>query len=62
MLQIDIRRGIAEDAMLVADLTRNMVVEVTPYSGRSVNTSPETWSSVAERDFAVKRTPGRSWI
>ena len=48
MLQIDIRRATADDAVLVADLMRSMVVEMTLCSGHSVNTSPEIWSSVAE--------------
>jgi len=48
MLQIDIRHGTAEDAVLIADLIRDMVVEMALYGGHTVNTSLKIWSSVAE--------------
>ncbi len=57
MLQIDIRHGTAEDAVLIADLIRDMVVEMALFGGHAVNTSPEIWATVAE---LVKANSARS--
>lgn len=49
MLQIDIRHGTEEDAILITGLIKNMVQEMTLYGGQMVNDSPEVWSSMAEQ-------------
>lgn len=48
MLQIGIRRGTAEDAMLITALIKDMVEEMALYGGHAVNNGPEVWSSMAE--------------
>ncbi len=48
MLQIDIRHGTTEEALLITDLIKSMVTEMTLYGGHVVNNSPEVWSSVAD--------------
>jgi GNAT superfamily N-acetyltransferase len=46
MLEIEIRRGTAEDASLITDLIKKMVVEMANYGGHAVNTSPDVWASM----------------
>jgi len=48
MLQIKIRQGTPDDAMLIADLIEKMVVEMEQHGGHTVNNSPAVWSSVVE--------------
>ena len=48
MAHINIRYGTAEDAVLITDLVKRMVKEMTLYGGHAVNESPEIWSSMAE--------------
>jgi GNAT superfamily N-acetyltransferase len=48
MLQIHIRRGTVEDALLITDLIKSMVTEMALYGGHAVNDSPEVWSSMAD--------------
>jgi GNAT superfamily N-acetyltransferase len=56
MLQIDIRQGTAEDAALITDLIRAMVVDMALYGGHALNHSPEAWSAMREQ---VKVSCGR---
>jgi GNAT superfamily N-acetyltransferase len=48
MARIDIRHGTAADALLITDLIKSMVTEMTLYGGHAVNNSPEVWASMAE--------------
>src|SRR5512139_4064834 len=52
MLQIAIRRGIAEDASLITDLIKKMVIEMANFGGHAVNTSLDVWASM-ESDVRV---------
>jgi GNAT superfamily N-acetyltransferase len=49
MLPIDIRHGTREDAELITDLIRRMVVDMASYGGHAVNGSPEVWAAMLER-------------
>jgi ribosomal protein S18 acetylase RimI-like enzyme len=49
MLPIDIRKGTAEDAPLITDLIKAMVVDMALYGGDAVNLAPEVWSAWAEQ-------------
>lgn len=55
MLEIEIRRGTPEDAGLITDLIKKMVVEMVNYGGHAVNPSPEVWASM-ESDVRTKST------
>ncbi len=44
MSEIAIRRGTAEDASLITDLIKKMVIEMTNYGGHAVNTSLDVWA------------------
>jgi GNAT superfamily N-acetyltransferase len=55
MLEIEIHHGKAEDANLIADLIKKMVVEMENYGGDSVNTAPDVWDSM-ELDIRAKST------
>jgi ribosomal protein S18 acetylase RimI-like enzyme len=48
MLEIDIRHGTEEDAILITGLIKAMVTEMASYGGHTVNNCPEVWSSMAE--------------
>ena len=46
MLELEFQRGKAENASLITDLIKNMVVEMENYGGYSVNHSPNVWESI----------------
>jgi len=46
MLEIAIRRAAAEDASLITDLIKKMIVDMESYGGYPVNTSPGVWDSL----------------
>jgi hypothetical protein len=46
MSQIEIRQGTAEDARLITDLIKKMVIEMANYGGHFVNRSPAIWASM----------------
>lgn len=48
MLQIEIRQGTAEDAMVITDLIKKMVLEMAQYGGHTVNDSIAVWCSMEE--------------
>jgi GNAT superfamily N-acetyltransferase len=56
MLQIDIRQGTAEDAPLITDLIKAMVVDMALVGGHAASLSSEAWSAMAEH---VRASCGR---
>jgi GNAT superfamily N-acetyltransferase len=48
MLRIEIRQGTTEDAMVITDLIKKMVLEMAQYGGHAVNESQADWSSMEE--------------
>ena len=48
MLQIEIRQGTAEDAVVITDLIKKMVLEMAQYGGHEVNENPAVWYSMEE--------------
>ena len=46
MLRIEIQKGAAKDAVVIANLIKKMVLEMEQYAGHAINESPAVWSSV----------------
>lgn len=47
MFEFEIRHTVPEDANLITDLLKKMVIEMENYGGNSVNRSPNIWNSIA---------------
>jgi GNAT superfamily N-acetyltransferase len=55
MLELEIQHGKAENANLITDLIKNMVIEMEDHGGYSVNRSPNVWNSI-ESDVRANST------